>query len=213
MKVTVKEKRFKACLRYVLLFTVALIVGWQLQPHIRTTATADASDEDPDRYFKALKLLTLARIPPPVDLTLPDLSGRPVRLSDLKGSVVVLNFWTTWCPDCRSEMPSIETLHQRFKDRPLTVLAVDLRDPRETVRQFVAQYHLSFTTLLDSSGQVGRSFGVRSIPTTFIIDQAGGMVGKAIGPRQWGSETAAAFFDQLIKHPPGPVAGENREEK
>ncbi len=170
----------------------------------QTPWAASTTEDDPDRHFKRLGITRIPDIPPPMDFELPDLNGGRVKLSDLKGKVVVINFWTTWCPSCRIEMPDLEKLHQRFKSSEFALLAVDLRESRQTVRQYLQDHKLSFTALLDSDGEVGQRFGIRSIPTTFILGQNGGMVGKAIGARQWGSDRAFALFEYLINAPLSP---------
>ncbi len=178
---------------------ILLIAGLYLLSSLPPAGAADETGEKVDRLFKKLGIIKIPRIPPPVDFVLPDLNGRPVRLSDFKGRVVVLNFWTTWCPDCRREMPALETLHQRFKERPWVLLAVDLRESGEKVAGFFQAHGLSFTALLDQDGAVGRSFGIRSIPTTFIIDGQGAMIGKAMGSRGWENRAAAELFEILMK--------------
>lgn len=178
------------------------------------TASSDgAAPEDWDRYFQKLGVIKIPRIPPPVDFVLSDLNGRQVRLSDFKGKVVLLDFWTTWCPDCRVEMPALEKLHQRFKDRAFILLAVNLHESQNSVQQFFSSQKLSFTALLDSNGHVGQRFGIRSIPTAFILDQDGAMIGKVIGSREWDGSGAAAFFDQLINSPPKPQVISKKESK
>jgi peroxiredoxin len=163
---------------------------------------AGAAPDDLDRYFRKLGVIRIPRILPPADFVLPDLNGRQVRLSDFKGKVVLLDFWTTWCPDCRAEMPALEKLHQRFKDRDFVLLAVDLRESPNSVRKFFSHHKLSFAALLDSNGQVGQSFDIRAIPTAFILDQNGVMIGKVIGSRKWDGSAAAALFEHLINTPP-----------
>ncbi len=160
--------------------------------------------EDPELRFKELGVTRIPDIPPPMDFELPDLEGRRVRLSELKGKVVVINFWTTWCPSCRIEMPDLEKLHQHFRDRELVLLAVDLRESRQMVRKYFQDRKLNFTALLDGDGEVGRSFGIRSIPTTFIIDKSGGMVGKAFGARQWGGDRSFSLFEYLLSATSSP---------
>jgi peroxiredoxin len=153
-------------------------------------------------YFNKLGITAIPRIAPPVDFSLEDLSGRRVRLSDFKGKVVFINFWTTWCGACIVEMPAIESLHQRLKDRNFVILAVDLEEPPEEVKRFLAAYKLTFTALLDKDGEVSRSFGVHAIPTTFIIDKDGAMIGKAIGPRDWDHGDSRTLFEQLMAEEP-----------
>jgi len=105
--------------------------------------------------------------------TLKDLKGKQVKLEDNRGKIVFLNFWATWCPPCRKEMPSMEKLHTKFKDRDFTMLAVDLREETKKVRVFQEKFKLNFPILLDSDGRVGLRYGVRSIPTTYLIDREG----------------------------------------
>jgi peroxiredoxin len=167
-------------------------------------ASEDVIPDSVDRYFQQLGIIKLHRIPPPMDPVLADLTGRRVRLSDFSGKVVFLNFWTTWCPECRIEMPALEKLYRHFKDRGLIMLAVSLRESKSKVAKFMQREKLTFPALLDSDGRVGRRFGIRSIPTTILIDQEGAMVGKAIGSREWDSSAAMALFEHLITHPPAP---------
>lgn len=189
--------RFRAAL--AMLSLVAGLLVWQISV---PASLAGEAPENPDRLFKKLGIVQIPRIPPPVDFELPDLKGRKVRLSDYRGKVVLLNFWTTWCPECRIEMPAFERLHQHFKDHPFAMLSIDLREPQEVVQKFFQRYQLTFPALLDSDGRVAQSFGIRSIPTSFIIDQSGGIVGKAIGSRKWSSSSALALFDHLINNSP-----------
>jgi len=190
-----------------------LILGLALGLPSLAPALDSVLGENPDRHFANLGISRIPKIPPPVDFELSDLEGRPVRLSGLKGKVVVINFWTTWCPSCQIEMPDLEKLHQRFKTSDFILLAVDLRESRETVQKYFQRNKLNFTALLDSDGEVAHSFGIRSIPTTFIIDQSGGMVGKAIGARPWGSARALAFFEQLIHNPSPPEQADEKESR
>lgn len=129
--------------------------------------------------------------------TLKDLDGREVTLEDHRGKIVFLNFWATWCPPCRREMPSMEKLHREFKDRGFTMLAVDLREEHSKVKAFKGKLKLSFPILLDPDGTVGLMYAVRSLPTTYLIDREGYMVGGALGARNWASKEAFELFDHL----------------
>ena len=153
-------------------------------------------------YFKKLGVTPIARIAPPVDLSLEDLSGRTWRLSDLKGKVIFINFWASWCGACVLEMPAMQGLHEHLKDRDFVMLAVDLQEPPGQVKRFLDIYKLTFTALLDKDGEVSRSFGIRSIPTTFIIDKDGAMIGKALGPRDWNHSDSRALFEHLMAEEP-----------
>jgi thiol-disulfide isomerase/thioredoxin len=186
----------------------AAAVWWQAEPPFSSAVrtTDGVVPGTVDHYFKKLGIIKGPGMAPPVDFELADLKGRRVRLSDFTDQVVFLHFWTTWCSQCRIEMPMLENLYQHLKGREFAMLAVSLRESESKVSQYVNREKLNFTTLLDSDGRVGRRFGIRSIPTTIIIDQGGAMIGKIIGSRNWNSPAAKAFFEQLINHPPGRSA-------
>ncbi len=92
-----------------------------------------------------------------------------------------MNFWATWCPPCRSEMPDLEQIYAERKDE-LVVLAVNLQEAREPVQRFVDQYGLTFPIVMDTSGNVSQSFGVQSLPTTFFVDKEGRVAAFNMGP-------------------------------
>ncbi len=132
------------------------------------------------------------------DFTVQDLDGNEVSLSDYRGNLVFLNFWATWCPPCRAEMPSMQKLSERLSDQKFVILAVDLQEPEMTVRQFIEDNRLTFSVLLDGEGQVGGMYAVRSIPTTYLIDRNGMLLGMAIGGREWDTEEVEAVFRSII---------------
>ncbi|HUV43418.1 MAG TPA: TlpA disulfide reductase family protein [Dehalococcoidales bacterium] len=118
---------------------------------------------------------------PAPDFTLKDLDGNTVRLSDLRGKVVFLNFWATWCPPCRAEMPDIEKVHRKYRDRDVVVLGIDLRESVSTVRAFIGEGGYTWTFLLDTTGKVGSMYQVRGIPASYFIDRKGVIRAVAIG--------------------------------
>jgi peroxiredoxin len=134
-----------------------------------------------------------------LDFELEDLEGAKRKLSDYKGKVVFLNFWATWCPPCRAEMPSMQALYDRFKDQGLEILAVDLREGPDLVRTFMKEHELDFPVLLDRSGQVGGTYGVRSIPTTYLIDRDGTILAGRIGAQEWDGDEIMRFFERLLQ--------------
>ena len=133
------------------------------------------------------------------DFTLKDIKGKQVTLKNLKGRVVFLNFWTTWCPPCRVEMPSMERLYQELKDKGLVMLAVDMQESEKLVKKFFKEFNLSFTALLDLDGDISFLYGIRGIPITYIIDREGKIIGKAVGPRDWSSQESVQLFQTLLK--------------
>jgi thiol-disulfide isomerase/thioredoxin len=158
-------------------------------------------EESPlDKKFKSLGILKLAGIPPPASFDPFDLEGNPVKLSDFHGKIVFINFWTTWCPDCVYEMPDIEKLYKTIKNPDFIILAIDLKESPKKVKKFLTKHNLTYKILLDKKGDMGKAFGIRSIPTTFILNRQGGMVGKAMGARDWGSKKSIDLFEYLLKN-------------
>lgn len=135
----------------------------------------------------------------PIDFTLPLLNGTNQKLSDLKGKVVFLNFWATWCPPCRREMPSMETLYQRFKGQGLEMLAVDCQEDSGGVSAFMRRNRLTFPAVLDKSGAVSGNYGIEAIPTTYIIDRSGKIILKVVGSLDWNNQKIIAAFETLLK--------------
>ncbi|MFL0267041.1 TlpA family protein disulfide reductase [Candidatus Clostridium radicumherbarum] len=115
------------------------------------------------------------------DFKLKDLSGKEVSLSDFKGKRVFLNFFATWCPPCKAEMPEMEKLYEETKDSDLVILAVDLEESTETVRSFVNNNKYNFKVLLDSNSTAAEKYQISSIPTSYFIDKDGNIVDKHIG--------------------------------
>ncbi len=116
------------------------------------------------------------------DFTLKALEGGKVTLSDLRGKVVLLDFWATWCPPCRKELPSIEKLHREFKDKDLVVLGIDDEDSG-TVKGFLKKNEYSIPVLLDSRQEVHRMYGARAIPTVIVIGRDGVIKAHYVGGR------------------------------
>jgi peroxiredoxin len=133
------------------------------------------------------------------DFELRDLEGNVRELASFRGRVVLLNFWATWCPPCRTEMSSMEGLYQTYKDDGLEVVAVssDVQGA-EAVQPFVNHLRLSFTTLLDATGQVTRLYGVTSLPTSYLLDRQGRLVTVAIGGHDWAKAEARALITSLL---------------
>lgn len=120
------------------------------------------------------------------DIVLTDMSGKQVSLDSFKGKTVVLNFWATWCPPCRGEMPEFDELNKEFqKTGEAVLLAVNLTDGKretpERVAEFLRETGYSMTVLLDEKQEAASFFGVRYIPTTFILDKDGRLAGQIQG--------------------------------
>ena len=109
------------------------------------------------------------------DFTLETLDGESITLSELRGQVVLVNFWATWCPPCKAEMPAFEQAYQDYADEGFVLLAVNAiqQDSVPAIETFNAEYGLSFPILLDTNGDTNRAYQVRSLPTSFFVDKDG----------------------------------------
>ncbi|MCA1977764.1 MAG: TlpA family protein disulfide reductase [Thiobacillus sp.] len=122
---------------------------------------------------------------PAPELRAPDLAGANKTLADYNGKVVLLNFWATWCPPCRREMPSLERLREKMAGRPLEIVAIDSAEPLEDVRGFLATLKLEFTVLLDPEGENTRRWKVYALPTSFLLDSGGRIRYVLKGGAEW----------------------------
>lgn len=115
------------------------------------------------------------------DFKLKDLKGNEVSLSNLKGKNVYLNFWATWCPPCKGEMPDIEKLYEETKDTDLVILAIDIGEDKNNVESFVTQNKYNFTVLLDSKNAVANDYNISAIPSSFFINKEGKLISQKTG--------------------------------
>jgi peroxiredoxin len=136
---------------------------------------------------------------PAPDFTLKDLQGNAVTLSEFKGKVVFLNFWATWCPPCRVEMPSMERLYEVYGDRGFVMLAVNVEQAAEPVLAFLKENPHAFPILLDPDARVQRLYGVYRFPETFLIDQDGTVVEHYLGARDWSSVDFLAKIKSMLE--------------
>ena len=127
------------------------------------------------------------------------MSGRPISLEGLRGKVVFLNFWATWCLPCQWEMPEMEKLYQAYREKGLVVLAVSLDHGPRAPREFIRQKGLSYPAILDEGFKVAQSYGVRGLPTSIFIDRKGRIFGVAQGPREWFGKEAKEFIEGLLR--------------
>jgi len=125
------------------------------------TAVADAPSTLPKKGFVA------------PDFELEALDGRTIVLSELRGQVVLINFWATWCPPCRAEMPAIEQVYEQYRDKGFEVLAVNLQEQDAQMSTFVEEQGLTFPVLADRDSSVSNTYQVTSIPTTVFVDRSG----------------------------------------
>ena len=134
------------------------------------------------------------------DFKVASLDGSGLRLADLKGKVVFLNLWATWCPPCKEEMPAMERLWRRYKDEGLVVIALSMDSGgAKAVKPYIEQSKYTYPVGLDPKMEVAQLYGARSVPSTFIIDRSGTLRAIALGPRDWDGKAAFAYIEALLK--------------
>lgn len=148
--------------------------------------------------MKALELISPSPRKLAKDFALKTLDRRTVRLSEHRGRVVFINFWATWCPPCREEMPAMERLYQKTRKDDLVMLAVSIDADPEVIAPLVEQ-RFTFTVVLDPTMELAETYGVRALPATFIIDRDGYLAALALGPRTWDDAASQALVKELSR--------------
>ena len=131
---------------------------------------------------------TLTPVPGKVvapDFALQDTNGKTYRLSDYRGRPVIINFWTTWCPPCREELPSMNRAWHLIREEGIAMLAINMGEDEDTIFIFSADYPSDFPILMDQSGEVIEQWPVKGLPTTYVIAPDGTIAYRAIGSREW----------------------------
>ena len=138
---------------------------------------------------------------PPPEFSLEDSDGRTWRSSELRGKVVVVNFWATWCPPCRHELPSLESLFKTVGPEGVAVLGVNAGESWDQVVAFAADFKppLTFPLLLDKTGNVMRQWQIKALPTTYVLDRDGRTVLRALGGRDFSRPDALQDIRALAK--------------
>ncbi len=153
-----------------------------------------------DDLLSKIKMIPIKGNKKTPDFSLQDINGKKVELKQFKGKVIFLNFWATWCTPCKEEMPCMEILYQQFKEKNFALLAISVDyGGLKPVKEYINRHHYTFPVLLDPKGRTLDLFGVKGIPTTYLIDKKGIMVAKAVGPRDWNSPEVVSLINLLIE--------------
>lgn len=191
---------------YALSIILVLVAGFGFYLfYSQHAAVAGSPEQELERLFGNMGILKMPHATRPLEVQLKDIFGNTVSLTAFRGKIVFLNFWATWCPTCVVEMPSMEKLHQQFKNQDFAMIAVNMQESETQVKSFFEKLQLSFTALLDSSGEVAAGLAVNALPTTYFLDKKGRIIGVALGPREWDNQASIELFEFLIDHPE-PVA-------
>ncbi|MCK5727275.1 MAG: TlpA family protein disulfide reductase [Thiotrichaceae bacterium] len=135
--------------------------------------------------------LGLTRVQPVIrapDFDLVDSKGKHHKLTDYRGKPVIVNFWATWCPPCREELPSMNRAWAKIKEQGIAMIAINVGESEESVLTFNTDYPIDFTVLYDQQRQVLQQWGVTGLPTTFILNPQGKIIYRAVGAREWDAE-------------------------
>ena len=149
--------------------------------------------------LKKLKLMPEAESLPAPDFVGVTPEGKKISLDSLKGKLVLLNFWATWCPPCRLEMPSMEKIYREYKGEGLEVVAMNFMEKPEPINTFLKENDFTFTILLDRPGKIAESYGVRALPITFLIGRRGNILARIIGYKDWHNKETRKFISSLLK--------------
>ena len=128
------------------------------------------------------------------------LDAKPAKLADLRGRVVVLNFWATWCPPCVEEMPSLERLHQQMGARGVVVLGVSVDEDQEAYERFLREWKITFPTYRDPSKKIAAAYETFMYPETYIIGADGRVARKIIGAQRWDGAEMTQYLRELLTH-------------
>jgi len=165
-------------------------------PHAGPVRTASVSGLD-----EAARDLDLIRPPRPKqasDFTVSLLGGETLKLRAQRGKPVLVNFWATWCGPCREEMPAMERLYLKHRDRGFVLLAVSVDSDATLVKPFLDKLKLTFPVTLDTKMDLANIYGVRALPASFLIDRNGYLTALALGPRPWDNRAARALVEGML---------------
>lgn len=152
-----------------------------------------------DDAFRELDMIRPSRQKLADDFSLPMPDAGTFRLRDHHGKAVLINFWATWCPPCLAEMPAMERLWQHHRDSGFMMVAVSVDADPAKVKPFVAEHKLTFPIALDPRMEVAAQYGVRALPSSFLVDRAGNLAGLAIGPRAWDNDASHSLVEGLVR--------------
>ena len=128
-----------------------------------------------------------------------DIDGKKHHLKNYRGKVVIINFWATWCPPCRLEIPSMQRAWKKLKNKNVAMLAINIGENDDTIFTFSAEYEMDFPILMDKDSRVIRSWPVSALPTTYVVDRKGRLAYRAIGDRQWDNKELIKLILNLTK--------------
>ena len=175
--------------------------GCLLASGLFVVASCSPVEAQPASLLKPLGLVGYSSPTTPPHFSGGTIDARQLSMTDLRGKVVLVNFWASWCVECRPEMPVLERLHREFGPRGLAIVGINAREQAAPVRQYAKALGLTFPLVLDPAGTINASYGVIGLPTTFLAARDGRAVAFAVGPREWGGAAARTLIEALLVEP------------
>lgn len=159
---------------------------------------ASAGQERLAPFLEALGLRGYPSVAIPPSFSGDTFDAREVSLAKLRGKVIIVNFWASWCVECRPEMPVFERLNRESAAQGLAVIGINARENAQMVRRYARELDLTFPLVLDPTGRINALYGVVGLPTTFLIGRDGRAIAFGVGPRDWGSPPARTLIETLL---------------
>lgn len=195
------------------LMLISILLFWSCQKEAELggqpeTATAELAipvSATAPWYADLLKAQGFTPIDPPRELpafTVATMNDGTSSLKDVSGKVVLLNFWATWCPPCRVEMPSMQTLYDELKGQAFTIYAVSVGEAKNTVSKFIDETKYTFPVYLDPGNRLGGQFASRGIPTSYLLDKQGRAIAGVIGAKMYDTPEMIALMRSLAERLP-----------
>ena len=177
-------------------------IAWGLFILVTVLGTPAVGQPAGAAFLEALNLAGYSPGEKPPEFSGRTVEGQTLSLAGLRGRVVLLTFWATWCLPCREELPVFERLHRGFAAEGLAVVGVNVREEPSVILSYAKELGLTFPLVLDPRGEIQVSFGVVGLPTTFLVGRDGRAVARAIGARDWDTPPARALLRALLAESP-----------
>lgn len=185
-----------------LLSQLVRLLQTQTRPSTPPQWTAPRPPEDPVAVPLHSELISVGAVRMAPPLSLPGLDGELTSLRDYRGRVVLLSFWTSWCPPCVEELPSLQRLDRRLRARPFDIVSINVGEELSTVRRFLERHRIQFPVLHDAEGSTVRDWQVYAYPTNYLIDGAGRLRFGHVGAMDWDTPEVARVIESLMESQP-----------
>lgn len=172
--------------KWIIVIVISVLLGYAVYEFVSSTSEAEG-EEEPDVGLEQGNLAP--------DFELETMDGETVKLSDFRGEKVMLNFWASWCPPCRAEMPDIQKFHEKNDGVIVSVNLTETENSMRNVDEFVDEFDLTFDILKDEDTSVGNRYKAQALPTSYMINSKGEIHNIAVGPVNY--DTLVEVFDEM----------------